>query len=335
MRHACVITFALVAQAHGNDLDTNRVTNTLISVDQLIDKLTDKLVNRGFTSYAPQLNSTDLDNTRLLSVNTVSPLSTGLVRRALHVWHLHSTDLDNVRLFSLPTWSKGEWPPPSLIALFTAGFVFLCRDLKPALVLVSMVNEATQQLVAAMDPLTTDYLMMLTMAQMSPKTYEQMMTMFVYAKLAAALLPTLIPVIENFMYLQNPSSIVRDQPKNHTVPTGEYVCEGQGFDQAQCEDRKLCCVWDGNDCMSAIGDRPCWYYNTGEDVCEGHGLDEAECGARELCCIWDGDACVSGIKKRICWFYDVNGNPGIKPPPAGYSSAVHGPPPVTELFAQA
>eukprot|EP00746_Dinoflagellata_sp_MGD_P012561 gnl/MRDRNA2_/MRDRNA2_126838_c0_seq1.p1 gnl/MRDRNA2_/MRDRNA2_126838_c0~~gnl/MRDRNA2_/MRDRNA2_126838_c0_seq1.p1 ORF type:complete len:327 (+),score=33.52 gnl/MRDRNA2_/MRDRNA2_126838_c0_seq1:110-1090(+) len=47
--------------------------------------------------------------------------------------------------------------------------------------------------------------------------------------------------------------------RNATLKTGEEVCEGHGFDQTQCEARKVCCVWNGKECRSAIGKEFCMY----------------------------------------------------------------------------
>eukprot|EP00747_Dinoflagellata_sp_TGD_P172244 gnl/TRDRNA2_/TRDRNA2_208276_c0_seq1.p1 gnl/TRDRNA2_/TRDRNA2_208276_c0~~gnl/TRDRNA2_/TRDRNA2_208276_c0_seq1.p1 ORF type:complete len:275 (-),score=42.04 gnl/TRDRNA2_/TRDRNA2_208276_c0_seq1:33-857(-) len=44
-------------------------------------------------------------------------------------------------------------------------------------------------------------------------------------------------------------------------PNGEDVCEAEDLDKAECEARNLCCVWSEDDCWSAIGRKPCLFYD--------------------------------------------------------------------------
>eukprot|EP00746_Dinoflagellata_sp_MGD_P143941 gnl/MRDRNA2_/MRDRNA2_76699_c0_seq2.p1 gnl/MRDRNA2_/MRDRNA2_76699_c0~~gnl/MRDRNA2_/MRDRNA2_76699_c0_seq2.p1 ORF type:complete len:238 (+),score=25.88 gnl/MRDRNA2_/MRDRNA2_76699_c0_seq2:120-833(+) len=65
-------------------------------------------------------------------------------------------------------------------------------------------------------------------------------------------------------------------PSMSRYPTGEQLCEGHGFNQAQCSERELCCSWDDNGCWSIIGLSPCVFYGLIPEIHLHFGLPARE-----------------------------------------------------------
>lgn len=355
MRNAMVIIlFVAVALVHAKD-----------STDKSVEKFS------GPALKLRRLNRTDLDNTKLSSLRstslTVRPfdradvdrttlfLAGSLKSQVEELWERYREPLQKWWA-GYPRWAKAVTIGSAVHwSLYFASYVpklmsnaMVSPIFESVLELVAGLNEASQGLVAAMNSVVTNYMVIISLSKMNPDLYEKLMTTYVYANLAAAVFSAAYPVVARLMEniqrsklekmlkeaqaakvkaakdaqaAQESARAAQDKPgsKKFATPTGEDVCEGKGFDKTQCEGLEFCCVWDDNKCMSAIGQRPCWYYPSGEDVCEGHDLNQKQCEDREQCCVWDGTNCRSGIGQHVCWFYDINGHASQLDPPAGFA----------------
>ena len=67
----------------------------------------------------------------------------------------------------------------------------------------------------------------------------------------------------------------------------EVVCEGHGYDEAQCTAVSQSCAWNNGACWSGVGPTSCSYYTnpagTPENTCSAH----TECSSDEYC--YDSD----------------------------------------------
>ena len=95
----------------------------------------------------------------------------------------------------------------------------------------------------------------------------------------------------------------------------EVVCEGHGYDEAQCTAVSQSCAWNNGACWSGVGPTSCSYYTnpagTPENTCSAH----TECSSDEYCYDsgyyltgeWNGVGYCSGFPTHCCG--DARGDP--------------------------
>jgi len=95
----------------------------------------------------------------------------------------------------------------------------------------------------------------------------------------------------------------------------EVVCEGHGYDEAECAAVSQSCAWDNGACWSGVGPTSCSYYTDPAGTADGTCSAHTDCGSDEYCFDsgyfltgeWNGVGYCSGFPAHCC--ADADGDP--------------------------
>ena len=100
-----------------------------------------------------------------------------------------------------------------------------------------------------------------------------------------------------------------------TASNCEHVCEGHGYDEAQCTAVSQSCAWDDGACWSGVGPTSCSYYTASVGAADGTCSAHTDCSSDEYCYDsgyfmtgeWNGVGYCSGSPDLCC--ADADGDP--------------------------